>query len=107
MKLIWRYYHGNHIINEGTVNAPCRVTAKRKVTKAIKKAQVVPIDYKSRWSEKQHHTITPVDNLRGKRFPMSTSTKFIVFFYPENEQKMINEMTHPKDMEKSKQIELF
>jgi len=107
MKIIWRHYKGSKILNEGEVKAPCRVTAKRIVTTAIKENNVVPQNYKSRWSEKSCYTTTSIDDLRGVTYPMSVSREFIVFFHPEDEKKMITEMTSPKQLAESDQLDLF
>ena len=104
---IWRHYKGSEILHEGQIQAPCRVTAKRVVTKAIKEAEIVKPNKKSSWIEKSHHTINSIDKISGVRHLLSSNKEFIVFFRPKDEEEMIKKMTSPQDLERLTQITLF
>ena len=94
MVFIWRHYIGRKMVSDGEVTAPCRVTAKRKVTRAIKEAGVVRSSYRPKWREKVYYTITSLSDLRGIRHPMSNPwADFIVFFEKDNENGMISDLT--------------
>ena len=98
MRFIWRHYSNGKIINQGEVKAPCRVTAKRKVT----------IDFSNfhshqrprqrlSWREKVYYTIASISDMRGIRYPLSSESEFIVFFCPDNENGMLSDLTNPSD----------
>ena len=105
MNLIWRHYQGNEILHEGTVTAPCRSTAKAKVTRAIKLEGVVNTRYRAGWREYANYTITSISDLRGIRYPMSSQREFIVFYEPDRENAMISDLTDPK--QKGNELTLF
>ena len=105
MELIWRHYKGNKVLHEGTVTAPCRVTAKSKVTRAIKLERLVDSRYRAGWREYANYTITSISDLRGIRYPISAQREFIVFYEPDRENAMISDLTDPK--QKDNQLNLF
>ena len=105
MDLIWRHYEGNKVLHEGTVTAPCHVTAKGKVTRAIKRERIVDSRYRAGWREYENYTITSISDLRGIRYPISAQREFIVFYKPDRETSMINDLTDPK--QKGNELTLF
>ena len=109
IKFTWRHYKGSQILNEGEVKAPCRVTAKRLVTAAIKETGVVSTNYKSSWIEKATCTVTSIESIKGITHLLSSNKEFILFFDPRDEKEMVAEMTSPKDRNKdlNKQSTLF
>ena len=93
MRFIWRHYKNGEIINQGEVKAPCRLTAKRKVTKASACKGLS-------WREKVNYTIASISDMRGIRYPLSSESKFsefVVFFYPDNKNEMLSDLTNPND----------
>ena len=93
MLFIWRHYRSGEIINHGKVKAPCRVTAKRKVTSDFRNHQSRTRRFS--WREKAYYTIASLSDMRGIPYPLSVASEFIVFFETDNENAMIRDLTNP------------
>lgn len=92
MKFIWRRYQGSKIIGEGVIEAECRVRAKALVMKASQTG-----GWRKQWHEHQFGVIKSYHDMRGRFLMNQQTSSFVVFFEPENEDAMIQSLTHPEN----------
>lgn len=96
---IWRRYQGHKIVGEGTIQAPCRVTAKTIVTKASHTGS-----WRKGWREHEYGVIKSYRDFRIYNFGHQASS-IVFFFEPENERAFMDSIT--PDNQKNEQETLF